>query len=258
MITEKDISKRISVVINTYNAERHLAEVLEAVKDFDETVVCDMESTDGTLEIARRYGCRIVTFPKGEHRICEPARMTAIGSATSKWVLVVDADEIVTPGLRKYLYEQIERPDCPAGLFIPRVNMFMGAFMRDWAHDYQLRFFVKEGTVWPPVIHSVPEVPGEVRRISPRYELLHLDDGTVQQWVTKMNEYTNNEVVRRIGRSYGVGALLGRPAWRFFRAYIVKGGFLMGRRGLINSLQHAIYQMILVSKMMEGQIRKGK
>ena len=56
---------KISVVINTYNAEQHLEEVLESVKDFDEILICDMESTDHTLEIAQRYGCRIVKFPKG-------------------------------------------------------------------------------------------------------------------------------------------------------------------------------------------------
>lgn len=54
-------SNKISVVINTYNAERDLAQVLEAVKNFDEVLVCDMESTDSTLGIARQYGCRIVT-----------------------------------------------------------------------------------------------------------------------------------------------------------------------------------------------------
>ncbi|MBQ5705156.1 MAG: glycosyltransferase, partial [Bacteroidaceae bacterium] len=53
----------ISVVINTYNASKHLTEVLETVKDFDEVLICDMESTDNTLEIAEKYGCRIVTFP---------------------------------------------------------------------------------------------------------------------------------------------------------------------------------------------------
>ena len=52
---------KISVVINTYNAERDLEQVLEAVKDFDEVLVCDMESTDNTLNIARKHGCRIVT-----------------------------------------------------------------------------------------------------------------------------------------------------------------------------------------------------
>ena len=55
---------KISVVINTYNAERDLEQVLEAVKDFDEVLICDMESTDNTLDIARKHGCRIVTFPK--------------------------------------------------------------------------------------------------------------------------------------------------------------------------------------------------
>ena len=54
----------ISVVINTYNAAKHLKEVLESVKGFDEIVVCDMESTDNTLEIAREYNCKIVTFEK--------------------------------------------------------------------------------------------------------------------------------------------------------------------------------------------------
>ena len=44
---------RISVIINTYNAEQHLRKVLDSVKDFDEVVVCDMESTDHTLEIAQ-------------------------------------------------------------------------------------------------------------------------------------------------------------------------------------------------------------
>lgn len=56
------MEQKISVVINTYNAERHFAKVLESLKDFDEIVVCDMESTDSTLEIARQYGLREYTF----------------------------------------------------------------------------------------------------------------------------------------------------------------------------------------------------
>ena len=47
----------ISVVINTYNASCHLQQVLDTVKGFDEVVVCDMESTDDTLDIAKRNGC---------------------------------------------------------------------------------------------------------------------------------------------------------------------------------------------------------
>ena len=85
----------ISADLNTYNAARTLRQSLEALRQFDEIVVCDMESTDSTLDIAREFGCKIVTFPKGDYPYCEPARNTAIQSATSEWVLVVDADEII-------------------------------------------------------------------------------------------------------------------------------------------------------------------
>ena len=83
---KRQIEQRISVVINTYNASKHLKEVLNSVKDFDEIVVCDMESTDDTVDIARQYGCKIVIFPRGIYQICEPARQCAIDAATSKWV----------------------------------------------------------------------------------------------------------------------------------------------------------------------------
>lgn len=79
----------ISVVINTYNASCHLQQVLDTVKGFDEVVVCDMESTDDTLDIAKRNGCKIVVFPRGNYQICEPARQTAIDAASCKWVLVL-------------------------------------------------------------------------------------------------------------------------------------------------------------------------
>ena len=130
---------KISVVINTYNASRHLARVLDSVKDFDEIVICDMESTDDTLEIAERYGCKVVTFPKGDLQICEPARQTAIEAASCKWVLVVDADELVTPQLKDYLYESIAREDAPKGLWIPRKNYFMSRFMHCFYPDFSLQ-----------------------------------------------------------------------------------------------------------------------
>lgn len=144
------MENKISVVINTYNAELHLARVLEAVKDFDEILICDMESTDSTLEIAKKYGCKVVTFERKKYNIVEPAREYAIHEAKYPWVLVVDADEIVTPALREYLYQRISSSDCPEGLAIPRKNFFMGCFMRSHYPDYILRFFRQDKTHWPP------------------------------------------------------------------------------------------------------------
>ena len=247
--------QKISVVINTYNARQYLAKVLESVKDFDEVVVCDMESTDDTVPIAEQYGCKVVTFPKGNHTCCEPARTFAIQSASNPWVLVVDADEIVTPELREALYEVEKEGSSPvAGYYIPRQNMFMGMFVRDFHYDYQLRFLVREGTEWPPTIHSLPKVPGRVEKLKAPKEarLLHLMDETMHEYVAKMNVYTDNETEKK---QYGVAALFWRPLWRFFKSYVMDGSFRMGTRGLIRSGMHAVYQFILVAKIIEKRYR---
>ena len=76
---------KISVIIHTYNNEKIIAECLEAVKNFDEIIICDMYSSDKTLEIAKKYNCKIVMHEKTE--IVEPARNFAISQASNEWVL---------------------------------------------------------------------------------------------------------------------------------------------------------------------------
>lgn len=246
----------ISVVINTYNAEQHLSDCLEAVKDFDEIVVCDMESTDHTVEIAKQYGCKIVIFPKGDITIVEPARQHAIDSATNPWVLVVDADEIITAELRHYLYEQIKKDDCPDGLYIFRHDKVFGMYSKDWDKDWQLRFFRRDKAIWPKYIHAVPEIDGRVEYCPKDYKMLHLADFTTTQWIKKMNGYTDNEVEKKKDRNFGLASLFLRPIWKFMFLYFFKGGFKNGKRGVLQAVQWAIYQQVLVSKIIEKKLRE--
>ncbi len=252
--------EKISIIIHTYNAEKHLEKVLDAVRGFDEVIVCDMESTDSTLSIAERYGCRVITFPKGNHTIPEPARDFAIHHASNKWVLVVDADEIVTPELRDYLYSRIKKEDCPAGLYIPRQNMFMGHFIKGFNRDYQLRFFVEQGTYWPPYIHTFPTVQGRVERVPKsckNVKILHLADMPLSQFIAKINLYTTDELDKNAEKNYGFGALLWRPFWRFFRTYVLQGSFRNGLRGFIQACYSGIYQFMAVSKAIEKRMREA-
>jgi len=248
---------RISVVMNTYNASQYIEEVLDSAAGFDEILVCDMQSTDGTPDIARRRGCRVVTFEKGDISICEPARDFAIHSAAHRWVLVVDADEIVTPQLRGYLYARIRRGDCPQGLFVPRRNKFIGRYIHS-SPDYQLRFLMRDKAVWPPVIHCVPKIDGTVEHIPgniPGVHLLHLDDAGISSRVAKTNVYTDYEVPRRAGRHYGAAALFFRPLWFAVRSYLLHGGVLDGTRGIIKAYMASIYQMMLLAKIKEKELR---
>ena len=249
-----DQTNKISVVINTYNARQHLKEVLESVKDFDEVLVCDMESTDDTVRIARENGCRVVTFPKAGHKSAEPARTFAIQSATCPWVLVVDADEIVTQKLQQELYRRISMPDCPEGLYIPRLNQFMGKTLKCAYPDYQLRFFVREGTEWPPYVHTFPVVKGRIGYLpKKRKELafVHLANDSIHSIMEKDNRYSDNAVDKKAHKKWGTGALLWRPAWRFFKCYVMEGGWKDGIRGLIYAGLKGIYQFQLVAKMIE-------
>jgi hypothetical protein len=170
---------------------------------------------------------------------------------------VVDADEVITPELRQTLYAQIARKDCPEGLYIPRKNMFMGMFVRDFHYDYQLRFFIREGTEWPPYVHTFPKVQGRVEKLKAANNacMLHLMDETMHEYMAKMNQYTDNEVEKKRQKGYGVGALLWRPLWRFFKKYFMDGSFRMGTRGLIRAMMAAVYQFVLVSKIIEKRYR---
>lgn len=256
-----DNNNKISVVINTYNAQLYLQQVLDTVKEFDEIVVCDMESTDSTVDIALRNGCKVVTFTKGNHRCAEPARTFAIQSASNPWVLTVDADELVTPQLREYLYDIIKKPDCPAGLYIPRKNYFMGRFIRAGYPDYILRFFKREGTVWPPYVHTMPVVQGRVDRIPAKRKelaLIHLDEESVGARVKKLNEYSTDAAERRRNRNYGVMTLLTKPAFHFIKYYIFKGGFRDGKPALIRAMINAFYQVMVVSKVIEENMKQNK
>ena len=256
-----DRGQKISVVINTYNAEQHLKEVLESVKEFDEILICDMESTDRTLDIARQYGCRVVTFPKGDAVSAEPARTFAIQSAANHWVFVVDADELVTTELRNYLYQRISKADCPEGLYIPRRNLFLGQYEQNFTADYQLRFFIREGTEWPPYVHTFPKVNGRVEKIPLSKEnvcFYHLIDETIGQRIAKDNRYSDGELAKKAGKHYGVLTLLLKPHWQFFSSFVLRGGFLDGKRGLIRAGLNAFYKFALIAKIMEQDLRNQK
>lgn len=250
--SDRNSRPRISAVLNTFNAARHLDRVLHSLKHFDEIVVVDMHSDDATRAIAERYGARIVDFERCG--ICEPARNAAIQAASNPWVLIVDADEVIPEALRKHLYEVAAAPDAPAALRIPRRNRFMGKELRSLYPDYVTRFARRDSIDWPPTIHSQPVVTGRIDTIpSSRRDLAidHLEENTVASRLEKMERYTEKEVQRRGARRYGTGSFMLKPFSRFFRSYILKGGFRDGHPGLLWAMLEAQYKLATMAKQDE-------
>lgn len=258
------MEKKITVVINTYNAAECLEETLKSVCGaFDEVLVCDMESTDNTLEIARQYGCRIISFPKEGCTCVEPARLFAVQSASFDYVLVVDADEIVPQALRDYLYSRLVEEDTPAGIWIPRRNYFMGRFMHGTYPDHILRFIRRQGCEWAPHAHAIPKVVGRIERIpTSRKDLafIHLPIENMSILLAKADAYTESERVRRAanGERATFGKLVIKPAFIFFKLYILKGGFRDGAQGYIRAAYNSFYTFTSLTKLYEDQIGLSK
>lgn len=246
------IQPRISIIINTFNAEKHLEKVLEATKDFDEVIVCDMHSEDETQNLARKFGARIVLHERCN--ICEPARNYAIQSANNPWVLIIDADEIVTKELKDFLYSLIQKENPPAAIRIPRKNFFMGRFMNCLYPDYVTRFARKDSINWPALIHSQPIITGRIEEIDSHHQelaLIHLAENTISDRLKKTNIYTDQEVVRRGNRRYNFLALLIKPFGRFFHTYFLKKGYRDGKEGFIYASLNAIYKFVTLIKQEE-------
>lgn len=247
----------ISVVINTYNASAHLDKVLDAVKDFDEIVVCDMDSTDQTVEIARRHGARVVSFDRGEHTCCEPARNFAILQARSEWVLVVDADELVPAALRRHLYHYINGKRPANGLYIPRRNFIMARFRRATYPDYQLRFFRKDLVDWPPYVNSCPLVEGRLGKIPSNkmgLALIHIPM-PLSGMLERLNDATTAEVAKEGNGRVTLLSLTVKPLARFLNAYFIRGGFRYGVPGFIAASHQAVYKLYQQGKIYEDKVK---
>ena len=248
-----EAQKGISVVINTRNAADVIEPTLRSASGFEEILVCDMESIDATCGLAEAHGARVITFPYEGQRCAEPARDFAIRSAACEWVLVVDADEVITPELRAYLYDRITRGDCPDGLWLPRKNHLLGQWIHGTYPDYQLRFFRRDKTTWPPFVHTMAKVDGRQEHVPARRHDLALVHASapLHAVAERINRYTDDELRRRPDRGVSLWKLIVKPWFRFVRSYILRGGFRDGVAGYVAARNEAIYKYFQLAKQAE-------
>ena len=240
---------KIGIVMNVYNGERHLEEVLESVRDFDDLVVVDMFSTDRTVEIARSYGARIFSF----HNVgyCEPARNAAIWASDCEWVLVLDADEVVPPALLPFLRRLVASENPPHALRLPIRQYFMEREMRCLYPNHICRFLHRDSVYWPETVHAQPKVEGKVQTIPGSHRelaLIHREENTLESRLEKIERYSDMEVLRRGHRHYSAFQRIAKPAARFIRSYIFKGGILDGAPGLKWAQLEALYKKKTIEK----------
>ncbi len=222
----------VSACVLTLNEEKRLAGCLASLAFCDDTVVVDSFSTDRTIAIAHKHTDRIFQRPWPGFAA---QRAFAIAPARHDWVLVVDADERVTPDLEGAIRTVIGAPDPPAGYLIPRRTFYLGRWIEhgDWVPDYVLRLFDRRhARVAGSDPHDRIEVTGRVGKLSAKIEHLTFRDLSDHLATTDAYSRVAAAEMRRAGRRFRWWDLVILPALRFVKGYFLKRGFLDGIPGL--------------------------
>ncbi len=223
----------VSVLIPTRNEEEMLPGCLESVAFADEVVVLDSGSDDRTVELAEAAGARVLTRPFDDH-----ARQKNWGleRLTHDWVLLLDADERVTPELRAEVESHLEREPTRVGYWIPRRNTFLGREIRGcgWQRDKVLRFFDRRrGRYEERAVHEEVSLDEPAGRLDAA--LLHHSCRDLSTWWRKTDRYSalGAEELARRGRRGSVRDVVLRPPARFLKQWLWQGGFRDGVEGWI-------------------------
>jgi len=222
----------VSVIVTTLNEEANIEACLAPLGGFGEIIVVDCFSADSTLDIARRFPALILSRP---YESAAKQKNWALDLARHRWVLVLDADEVVSPGILREI-EEFDETSEVGGFWIRRESHYLGGAIRHcgWQRDKVLRFFDREKGKYEEVeVHEEVSVRGKVSML--RGALTHHPYRMIEQHLDKIEQYSTRgarEFVRHGGRFAMIRMLLD-PPFRMLRMYVLQRGFLDGKRGFL-------------------------
>jgi glycosyltransferase involved in cell wall biosynthesis len=240
----------LSACIVAMDEEDRIGACLESVDFCDEILVVDSHSKDRTRELAAARGARVLERDWPGH---VAQKEFAIRAARHDWVLCIDADERISPELRREILE-LWNAGFPgrAGWRMPRLSFWLGRWMRHgaWYPDEQLRLFDRRRGRWggnnPHDRVLLEGAPGKLKE-----NLLHVPYRKLEEHLRTIDRYTT--IMAEGMHARGVRArpsdLVLRPAARFFRSYVLKLGFLEGWRGLLQAYLAAHYGRMKYAKL---------
>ncbi|HEY7530694.1 MAG TPA: glycosyltransferase family 2 protein [Gemmatimonadota bacterium] len=216
----------ISVCIVCRNEADRLEPCLRSATWADEVLVLDLSSSDGSADVARRHGARV--FTREPFPIVEPLRNELADRARNAWILALDPDERVTPGLAAELARVAARQDVDA-VVTPRMNVDLGYPPANPLHRYepQIRMYRRDRVRWPEVPNALPEIaPGRLHRLPSRDDLVIVHDRnrTIPEAVERALRYApvqGQSMVDR-GQPFSARAMLGDMAG-YAHKQIVRG-----------------------------------
>jgi glycosyltransferase involved in cell wall biosynthesis len=242
---------KLTVTVITKSEAANIEACLRSVAWADEIIVVDSGSDDGTPDIARAAGARVIVRDWPGY---SAQKNFAACEAGHDWILSVDADERVPSELAEEIRSILAGEPAVAGYRVPRVTWHLGRWIRttDWYPDYQLRLYDRRRARWKlKRVHESVEADGPVGQL--RRDLQHYAYRDIAHHHRTMDRYTTlaaDEMFAE-GRRVGVTDLVFHPWAAFLRNYLLKGGLKDGLPGFIISTMNAYYVFLKFAKLWE-------
>jgi len=234
--------QRLSVVMIAKNEAELLPEALASVSWADEIVLLDSGSQDNTLAVARAHGAQVhqaegwAGFGKQRQR--------AQAHASGDMILMLDADERVTPELRRAIENVLEQPPSATVYSLGRSNLFLGRFMRHsgWYPDRVMRLYPRVLNYNDNLVHESLETLGASVVTLPG-DLQHLTCRDLIAFQRKQMNYAEAWAQERFqrGKRCGIFSIFSHTLGAFFKTLLLRAGFLDGKQGWILAVVNAQY-----------------
>lgn len=252
----------ISAIILTHNEAENIVDCVEACQFADEILIVDDNSTDETISLAQQTSSKVKVLSRSLNKNWAEQRNFAISSASSDWILFVDADERVSSELAQNIARAVESNEA-AAYSILRINYFSdgplrhGVFRPDWV----LRLFPKKSGKYERAVHEryVPALNLAKKKI--KGELKHYTYRDWQSYWKKFELYTEVSAINYHKNGRQVSFLkdfIVHPTWAFVKAYFISRGFLDGRLGFIFSAYQSLYTLTKYVKLDSLNKHNGK
>ncbi|WP_343553434.1 glycosyltransferase family 2 protein [Pantoea sp.] len=234
--------QRLSVVMIAKNEAELLPEALASVSWADEIVLLDSGSSDNTISVAREHGAQVYQAESWDG--FGKQRQRAQAFATGDMILMIDADERVTPELRQAIEQVLLQPASNTVYSLGRSNLFLGRFMRHsgWYPDRVMRLYPRQLNYNDNLVHESLETQGAPVVKLPG-DLQHLTCRDLIAFQRKQMNYAEAWAQERFqrGKRCGVFSVFSHTIGAFVKTLLLRAGFLDGKQGWILAVVNAQY-----------------
>lgn len=246
---------KISAIILAKNEEQKIERAVRALSFCDEVIVIDDDSTDKTIDSAKKAGATVFAHSKKNEFAGQ--RNWAMEQARNEWVLYIDADEVVGENLKQEIIS-LPSTNLPVSYAIPRRDFFWNTELKHGetkkARNQGIVRLIKKGSgVWTGAVHETFTSSGSVGRLGAFLD--HYSHDSLSSFIQDINIYSTlrAEELAREGKKISPIELIIIPFGKFFYTYFILLGFLDGPAGFVYSFVMSFHSFLVRAKLVSKQ-----